>query len=303
MKEGLQGQWAPRRQYSSSLSVRRDIQHEDTRAKVHGRLECCLLHMFIGRPFILAHRQTRPSRKCGHTDAGGHIVDPTSLAAYGQWDFLIQDAILAAEEVISICQDLRSCGMGLARSSYAEYSSCRASLLVLIAHSVCCRTNEHSGTLRKGLDAIREMASVGESAQSEVSLLETLEDALHRIHSFDNEESTTTIEIDRSQNGYEGLFNWYTSMADPGKTRPNAREYDVRDSRISRLSNPASAQFGADRPCPPNTDIPAAQVLDEYPFDLDLLNVDGSSAFFAPNFTGFGDTDTGLFENLPWPPG
>jgi hypothetical protein len=302
MKEGLQKPWALRRQYEPSRSAHYDAQCGGSRAKVHARLECCLLHMFIGRPFILAHRRVGTSGKCRHTDTGEFVATPTSIAAHGQWDFLIHDCISAAEEVITICHDMRSGGIRLARPSYAEYSACRASLLVLIAHSVCCRTNEHSATLRKGLDAIREMASVGESAQSEVSLLETLEDALHRIHTFDDEQSTTTLDTDQSQMGYEGLLNWYTSMAGSGKTRPNVSEIGVGDFRDLRNTSSASAQFRSDSTSFHANDMPTTQTMDEYPFDLDLLSANGSSDFFAPNFAGFGDTESDLFENLPWPP-
>jgi hypothetical protein len=303
MKKGLQGWWAPRQVDELSPSPRSGPRRTETRARIHARLDCYLLHMFIGRPFILAHRQMRATRQCRHTDEVKEIALPASATSHGQWDFLIHDSITAAEEAINICHDLRTSCMGLAKSSYAEYSSCRASLLVLIAHSVCCRTNEHSSTLRKGLDAIREMASVGESAQSEVSLLETLEEALHRINAFNGEESTIAIEKDSSEAGYEGLLTWYTNMAGSTNMRPNASTLVSADSQDTRIPGPVFTQSRLNDNYVQNTNNSSHQITDEYPFDLDLLNADGNTAFFTPNVTEFGNVEHGLFENLLWPPG
>jgi hypothetical protein len=294
MKNDLQGRLVPRPINQCSPSPQAGARRLDSRAKIHARLECCLLHMFIGRPFILAHRQMRVTRQCRHTNTVEDISLPVPVTPHGQWDFLIHDSISAAEEVISICHDMQTSGIGLAKSSYAEYSSCRASLLVLIAHSVCCRTNEHSTTLRKGLDAIREMASVGESAQSEVSLLETLEEALHRIHAFSSEETIPTVEVDSTEAGYEGLMNWYTTMACSTNTRPNAQEL--------RIPYQAFAPTGLDGDNLQASNTAGHLNTDDYPFDLDLLNADADTAFFTPNFT-YSNAESGLFENLLWPPG
>jgi hypothetical protein len=277
-------------------------QHVRSRAELHARLECCLLHMFIGRPFILAHRQQWATTQCNHTNAVEKDSLPRPATPHGQWDFLIHDSISAAEEVINICHGMQTGGIGLAKSSYAEYNSCRASLLVLIAHSVCCRTNEHSATLRNGLDAIREMASVSESAQSEVSLLETLEEALNCVRASNGHchESTTATEHNSSQAGYEGLLNWYTSMAGSSSTCIDASKMGTIDSRGTRVPNPASAQ---PRPIRNHPHMASSQIMDEYPFDLDLLNADGNTTFFTPNPTEFGIAENELFENLLWPSG
>jgi hypothetical protein len=303
MKKDLQGRWAPRQVNEPSPSPHNGQSHVATRSSIHARLECCLLHMFIGRPFILAHRQIQATRQCRHTDGVQGVSLPISATSHDQWDFLIYDSISAANEVIDICHDMRTSGMGLAKSSYAEYSSCRASLLVLIAHSVCCRTNEHSSTLRKGLDAIREMASVGESAQSEVSLLETLEEALHHAHAFNGcERSTITIGNDSREAGYEGLLNWYTNMAGSTNTRPSTSTLISTDFQDAMIPDPAFAQTRSDRSYLQATNLSIHQTTDEYPFDLDLLNTDGNTAFFTPTFTGFGNAENGHFEDLLWPP-
>ncbi|KAL5119245.1 hypothetical protein ACEQ8H_002732 [Pleosporales sp. CAS-2024a] len=237
-----------------------------------------------------------------HTAAAGDISARGLVPPHEQWDFLIHDSISAAEEVIDICHDMRTNGEGLARSSYAEYSSCRASLLALIAHSVCCRTNEHSITLRKGLDAIREMASVGESAQSEVSLLESLDEALHRVYAFDGDHDSSTIEDDLNQSGYEGLLKWYRSIASTGSTVTSSSRDGSNEFQGVRVPDAGFAQHGPrrDHPCAINM---ASEITDDYPFDLDLLNTNRSTALFTPSFTQFGNVENELFENLLWPSG
>jgi hypothetical protein len=304
MKKGLQGRWAPRQDNSTSPSAGSPTRHVQSRAELHARLECCLLHMFIGRPFILAHRQTSASTHCSHTHTVENRSLPVPVTTHGQWDFLIHDAISAAEEVIDICHDMRTGGIGLAKSSYAEYNSCRASLLVLIAHSVWCRINEHSVILRNGLDAIREMASVSESAQSEVSLLETLQEALHCVHASNRtcDESTITVEHNSDQSGYEGLLNWYTSMAGSSNTSIRASKLGANDPRSTRVPDPTAEPTRPGRDDQHATTITSDQTMGEYPFDLDLLNADWNTAFFTPNFAELGIAESELFETpLLWP--
>jgi hypothetical protein len=304
MKKNLDGRWAPRGYSAASSTTASDVHHAESRSKLHNRLESCLLHMFIGRPFILAHRRVQETTQCGHTDAVKDVILSKSATPNGQWDFLIHDSVSAANEVINICHDMRVRGMGLAKSSYAEYSSCRASLLVLIAHSVCCRTNEHSRTLREGLDAIREMASVGESAQSEVSLLETLEGALERLHAFDEprDESQTTMTKNNTQDGYEGLLTWYTRMAQPSRSCASDSTISANDPQNTRVPNLASVHSTPNKIYQPITNTSIDQLTDQYPFDFDLLNADGNTALFTPNFHGLSNTENELFENLLWPP-
>ncbi|KAJ5536645.1 hypothetical protein N7513_009831 [Penicillium frequentans] len=156
------------------------------RSMMHLRLEYCLVRMFMGRPFLLKretsstmgtspHSETSPSETHASTDPGNHKISFTRRD-------LIEDCIEAATEALGICQDIRDNGAGLARASYIEYSSCRASLLVLIAHSIQSFSEQFRKLLYTGLDMIREMSVAGESARFEVALIETLERALARLH-------------------------------------------------------------------------------------------------------------------------
>lgn len=262
--------------------------------------------MFIGRPFILAHRQVRkdgqsrdPTTMTEHSEA----IPSASTPPYMRWQVLIEDCIAAANEVIDICHGMQTGGMGLAKSSYTEYSACRASLLVLIAYSIFRRSNEFSSNLQKGLDAIREMASVGDSARSEVSLLETLEAALHRLEAFDigPNHSTPDAREEPAQDGYEGLLDWYTKTASAMHSRsgsssiPMSVDYQGAKTRVATpVSQPAPRGNGF------ITDgLPEGPTIDEYPFNLDLFNMDRNIAFFTSDFEDDqGNAESELFENL-----
>ncbi|CAN9215892.1 unnamed protein product [Alternaria alternata] len=302
MKADLRGPWSP--PHGGALSPTPNHQKElpKNRALIHTRLECCLLHMFIGRPFILAHRHARTNEHSKDGNAASPEVRRRKAAdSHSQWDFLVHDCVAAAKEVISICQIMQTGDMGLAKSSYAEYSSCRASLLVLIAYSICYRTNEFASTLQVGLQAIREMASAGDSARSEVSLLETLEAALHRLNVFNPLPSkpVATEANDPAEEGYNGLLNWYKKA----ERSPNPRF----GSLASEHANAQAATVQGPRVTPNRADetvdsMPSDISLDGYPFDFDLLNSDGSVAFFTSNFDDHGNTEREFFESLSWLP-
>jgi hypothetical protein len=258
--------------------------------------------MFIGRPFILAHRQ----RRADSSAVQPHNATRTrATESNTQWDFLVKDCVAAAEEAIDICHGMQTGTMGLAKSSYTEYSSCRASLLVLIAYSICYRTNEFSNTLRTGLDAIREMASVSDSARSEVSLLETLESALLRLHEFDSAPGphTTTAAEHPAEEGYEGFVNWYTKLGGSANSRAGVSSQNDVNGQGARMQ---IREF--DSQPAPNMDGPAVNGMlddvsvDSYPFDFDLLNMDGNAALFTPDFRENGNPERELFENLFWMP-
>ncbi|KAF7680427.1 fungal specific transcription [Alternaria burnsii] len=302
MKADLRGPWAP--PHGSALSPTPNHQTElpKNRALIHTRLECCLLHMFIGRPFILAHRHARSSEHSKDGKAASPEVRRRKASeSRSQWDFLVQDCVAAAKEVISICQIMQTGDMGLAKSSYAEYSSCRASLLVLIAYSICYRTNEFASTLQVGLQAIREMASAGDSARSEVSLLETLEAALHRLNVFNPLPSkpVATEANDPVEEGYNGLLNWYKKAERSTNPRFGSSASEHANIQAATVQGPRVTPNKADATV---DSMPSDISLDGYPFDFDLLNSDGSVAFFTSDFDNHGNTEREFFESLSWLP-
>lgn len=190
-----------------------------SRAELHARLDYCLLEMFIGRPFILVHR-SNPSGYDAQSGQGTDNHTPASarqnrspIQPNADQEALVQDCIVAAKAAIEMCHFMQIGELGLTRSSYIEYSSCRAALLVLIAYSISYQTNQFSGMLQRGFAAIREMALTGDSARSEISLLETLEAALHHLHTFDSDSQNASVgETNAIRDDYDGFVQWYESQ-------------------------------------------------------------------------------------------
>ncbi|KAK7923796.1 fungal specific transcription factor [Apiospora marii] len=173
---------------------------ETYRVALHARLEHCLLEMFVGRPFILTEK----------TSGASYISERQPIVAEERralpWSSLVQDCLSAATEAIEICHTMRTGPMGLTRSSYVEYSSCRAAMLVLLAYSIRDRTKVHGAILQRGLDAIRDMAYAGDSARSEVQLIETLEAALQHMNAFTSPaQYTPRTPQTVPEEGYEGF--------------------------------------------------------------------------------------------------
>lgn len=193
----------------------------------HIQLESALVRMFIGRPLLLNRLSTgstpaspegienrSASTSANHTETsqGSHLEARKQL---------IDCCIRAAQEALRVCRTLRDTRPGLARSSYIEYSSCRASLLALIAHSIRNQTARLRSDLRDGLDMIREMAAAGDSARSEVALLESLEGALTLLQ-YSSEASgtgnsgTQNGSSEDCHSGYEGFKYWESQFKSAG---------------------------------------------------------------------------------------
>ncbi|KAL4861455.1 fungal-specific transcription factor domain-containing protein [Aspergillus spectabilis] len=183
--------------------------HAHFRAIYHIRLEYCLARMFIGRPLLLNRHSTSRSAPSSPEDS----ESPTQARNSGRRcaphrEELVAGCVQAAKEALGLCRALRDNGPGLARSSYVEYSSCRASLLILIAHSIQDPSVRVRTELREGLDMIREMAAAGDSARSEVELIESFERALARLHYFRAKNGDNADTGSRVDSDYEHFKNW-----------------------------------------------------------------------------------------------
>jgi hypothetical protein len=260
---------------------------------MHTRLDCCLLEMFIGRPFILVHRH----------DQEGH--SPTSQP--NDQEHLVQDCVLAAEEAIDLCYAMQTGDLGLTRSSYVEYSSCRAALLVLIAYSIFYRTNKFSARLQRGLDAIREMALTGDSARSEISLLETLEAALHHLHVFDRASEASaagsgSAERDTIRDDYEGFVKWYknqvhaSSSTDPRVGAPAS--YTGSAAAQPTVSNGVGSNLAGAATTDTQNNAPSANDW----FGSDFFNTAGDAAFLNVDYSQSDNLEKDLLDSLLWIP-
>jgi hypothetical protein len=128
-------------------------------------------------------------------------------------EFLTNDCIQASQEALEICSQLQQSFPGLARASYIEYSSCRAALLVLIAFSIQNPSNSFQEALRKGMAMIKEMSIAGDSARSEVSLLEALERALFCLQSRAKDSRN---DMDDTKTAYDLFKEWGKSKEAQG---------------------------------------------------------------------------------------
>ncbi|KAH8672222.1 fungal-specific transcription factor [Ilyonectria robusta] len=182
------------------------------RSAMHLRLEYCLVRMFVGRPFLLKRETQDSTASPSVPENSPGTNEESTRKPVSSREELISDCIQAATEALDICQQLRSSGIGLARASYPEYSACRASLLVLIAYSIRNFSEKFRKSLCEGLDMIREMSAAGESARSEVSLIESLERALARLHAGARQHGSSHDQV-HVVSDYEAFRNWGAKLA------------------------------------------------------------------------------------------
>ncbi|KAI8181119.1 hypothetical protein K4K51_002113 [Colletotrichum sp. SAR 10_75] len=171
------------------------------RPDMHLRLEYCLVRMFAGRPFIFPRESTRSTASSSGSPADSAIPPRTGSAAAAAAakahprSVLVADCVDAALCVVETCRLLRN-SIGLARASYTEFSSCRAALLVIITQCLQKKTDRLREALRDGLAMLKEMSTGGESAKSEMSLIEAFERAISRLDANDDAASSSAKESD-----------------------------------------------------------------------------------------------------------
>ncbi|KAF4345821.1 c6 transcription factor [Fusarium beomiforme] len=146
------------------------------RSNVHLKLNYHLVQIFTGRPFIfLDTNHDLP------TEAVGNETPRQSRRVV-----LVSDALEAAFNVIILLELLHE-AIGLARASYIEFSSCRAAVLLLLAHSLNQSTERLRMAVRQGMGFLKVMSRGSNmSTKSETSLIETIELAVRRLRSQNN---------------------------------------------------------------------------------------------------------------------
>ncbi|KAF9774363.1 hypothetical protein IL306_007644 [Fusarium sp. DS 682] len=203
-----------------AIGVNAQPKRTQFRSAMHLRLDYCLVRMFVGRPFLLKRETQGSAASPSVPENSPGANERSAMKLVSSREELISDCIQAATEALDICQQLRSSGMGLARASYSEYSACRASLLVLIAYSIRNFSDQFRKSLCEGLDMIREMSAAGESARSEVSLIESLERALARLHAGARPREEASHDQGYPGSEYEAFRSWGANLA--GKKVPDA---------------------------------------------------------------------------------
>jgi hypothetical protein len=175
-------------------------QNQLLRPNLHLRLEYCLVRMYVGRPFLFSqHSSTSPSSVVDENGRQSTRVSTRST--------LMDDCVQAALEVVDICRKLQD-NVGLARASYTEFSSCRSALLVIIAQSLHKKTNRLREALQDGMKMIRVMSAGGDSARSEVSLIEAFERAIARMDAFGEVATRQSPQSESGVSGYDRFKDW-----------------------------------------------------------------------------------------------
>lgn len=208
------------------------------RSNAHLKLCLYLNDIFVGRPFIFSQTTTgiTPEASASSPEQTRRPNDnPTSGTPPPERPrnraALVERAVEAAISTIALLRTLHET-TGLARSSYTEFSSCRAALLVMLAQSVVPGFSSQpqprlKAAVEMGMRLIRRMAAGNNvSTQSETSVIEALETAVRRLHAMQDARGTgagvvagegtgdTFVEInvrgemDVGKTGYERFREW-----------------------------------------------------------------------------------------------
>nr|XP_036581012.1 fungal specific transcription factor domain-containing protein [Colletotrichum truncatum]KAF6789185.1 fungal specific transcription factor domain-containing protein [Colletotrichum truncatum] len=208
------------------------------RPDMHLRLEYCLVRMFAGRPFIFPRESTRSTASSSGSPAESAVPPRTSgsNSKTHPRSVLVADCVDAALCVVETCRLLRN-SVGLARASYTEFSSCRAALLVIITQCLQKKTDRLREALREGMAMLKEMSAGGESAKSEMSLIEAFERAIARLDTNDDAASAKESDYARFKK-WEMLWKTDTPAHD-------ARSERSHDAALPIPPHPAAFWRGA----------------------------------------------------------
>lgn len=238
---------------------------------MHLRLEFCLVRMFVGRPFLFGHQSTRSNSNSPSSTSNSQTPTPSNNEKrISPRTILVEDCVHAAKEALEICRSLRDDGHGLARGSYIEYSSCRASLLVLIAYCVQNRSDQFQTIVQDGLVMIRDMSAAGESARSEVAFIEVLDRALKFR---DNSNSSASVDLGSS---YDSFKHWESMWKNGGAT------HSLRDDLRTKPTNSFAMKPEASTSSWQSSAVlidPIDHTTSEWP--TSILSTNNSDNFFA----------------------
>jgi hypothetical protein len=140
------------------------------RPNIHLALTYHLVHIFIGRSFIF-------NSDCGPETTASNLGTT-------EWervrDEMVHDCLESASAVIDLCQKLHD-EIRLAKSSYTEFTSCAAAVLVFIAKRLNSNSRRLQKYCNKGLALLKEMSVGLFSGNSDKLVIDALESALKRL--------------------------------------------------------------------------------------------------------------------------
>lgn len=193
-----------------------DSKHPDTigqgpisRAALHLRLEYLSVRMFAGRLFITPREPIRNNASPSSVGLNESIASShKTLSSNAQRrNALVADCIDASVSVVQTCKLLQN-SIGLARSSYTEYGSCRAALLVIIAQCLQDPADNLREALHEGLSMLREMSATGDSARFDVALIEAFASGVSRLGVRAAPPGSKNTGAPWPEADYEGFKRW-----------------------------------------------------------------------------------------------
>ncbi|RBR07279.1 uncharacterized protein FIESC28_10778 [Fusarium coffeatum] len=165
------------------------------RSNVHLALTYHLFHILIGRSFVLDESDVKDKE----TSAAEWLRLRKALA---------DDCVNSAVATINLCQLLKEEGR-LSKSSYTEFSSCCAAILVLVARCVSDKSRQLQDASKKGMELLREISTGVFSTSSEKSAVAALEAASERLI-LDSDEEASSAKL--SDNGYRQFREWVATQ-------------------------------------------------------------------------------------------
>ncbi|KAF4120799.1 Fungal trans [Geosmithia morbida] len=295
-----------------------------TRREAHIHLEYHMVRLFAGRPFIFLRVANRGS-SASASSSPAEQAQQSSYQPHQQYSHtsprsridarsvLVSDCVEAALAIIDTCKALQD-GVGAARASYTEFSSCRVALLVIITQCLQGKTERLRQSLKDGVGIIRELsAGGGESARSEASLIEVLERAIARLDVQDDASNPYARfkkwEMLFKNDSSAGSNNQATASSAAGMANDAAREAPVPDHT---LFTPIAGSWGGTRGDPGGPGMAAGSsptwagpwaAISSMDWDFSFpQTMDEFSTMFSPDFGLTHSDNPGSGANL-WPPG
>lgn len=242
---------------------------------MHLKLEYCLTRIFVGRVFIFPRGEnSRPSNRSTSAtttaDTGIPLGGAASAIKSHSRSILVADCIEASLEVVDTCKLLRD-SIGLARASYTEFSACRAALLVITTQCLQNNTDRFRRALRHGLSMLKEMSAGGDSARSEMSLIEAFERAIAKIDAAATD--------GRAESDYTRFKKWeqlWISSPSMDMMQDRSQDRSVSGARLS----PGGPRRTPDASLPRQRGV-------SMPSDTPFFGMDGNFASFPQSLDQF----------------
>ncbi|KIW66178.1 hypothetical protein PV04_08379 [Phialophora macrospora] len=168
------------------------------RFNVHLALTYHLARVFIGRSLIFDSPNATIQSRTAESDAP-------------QWpqlrNSLVASCVQSALDIIGLCQLLQD-EAGLARASYTEFTTCRAALLVILAHRISDRSTRLRKVSEQGMDLLKHMSLGFYAADAEKAAIEAMETAIRRLDDESHHNPAKSGASGSATSAYDQFRSW-----------------------------------------------------------------------------------------------